>query len=234
MRITLLLLLVSTGLFTSNAQVDNSFYRKLDAFYAQHVSNGKVDYKAIHADQNDLRELVGIIAHSDCMDLNNAGKKAWLINAYNVSVIHGIIKDYPTDSPMNIKGFFDRKIHNLGGEKYSLNDIEKGVLYKQFPDSRLHFALVCAANGCPPLLDKAFRPVSVDKQLQEVTLLALRDDNFVRLRDNSTVVELPKIFEWYASDFPNLKSYLNRNSGGRIPDDVTLTYYDYDWSLNQR
>ena len=49
--------------------------------------------------------------------------KAFWINAYNLAVLKGILDVYPTTSPLDTKGFFDKKKFNLGGLSLTLNDI---------------------------------------------------------------------------------------------------------------
>ena len=70
---------------------------------------------------------------------------------------------------MKIRGFFDGIKHTVMGEEVTLNQLEKGLLYPQFPDPRLHFVLVCAAKGCPPLDNCAYQPEKLDDQLTKRT-----------------------------------------------------------------
>ena len=233
MRIALSLFCLLTLMLSSTAQSASEVATEITRFYKSYTRAGAVDYAAISQNPEALRDLTNSIAHADVAVMKGNEKKAFLINAYNISVIDGVMKHYPVDSPMDIKGFFDSKRHVVGGEKYSLNELEKQVLYKLYPDERLHFALVCAARGCPPLYSRAFTAAGLEKQLDQVTATALKNNKFIRYDKEQNAVLLPKIFEWYMEDFGELGEYLFRKTGGRIPAGVEIDFYEYDWSLNQ-
>jgi hypothetical protein len=47
--------------------------------------------------------------------------------------------------------FFQRRRHIAGGKPVSLDDIEHEVLRARFREPRIHFAINCGSNGCPPM-----------------------------------------------------------------------------------
>ncbi|MBK8705831.1 MAG: DUF547 domain-containing protein [Saprospiraceae bacterium] len=96
---------------------------------------------------------------------------AFWINVYNVFTIKLIADNYPLKSIMNLDGgkTWDVERIKIGGELYSLNQIENEIIRPQFKDPRIHFALNCAAKSCPPLYDKAYLPSQLDQQLDERT-----------------------------------------------------------------
>ena len=73
---------------------------------------------------NDMDDLIKIIANADIESMKDQERKAFLINAYNISVIKGLVDSWPIDNPLNIEGFFEKEKHNIGGEKITLNEIE--------------------------------------------------------------------------------------------------------------
>ncbi|PIU61433.1 MAG: hypothetical protein COS85_21025 [Armatimonadetes bacterium CG07_land_8_20_14_0_80_59_28] len=87
----------------------------------------------------------------------------------------GVLRRYPIKSVMNDKAFFSGKEHVIGGKAYFLNDIEKGILREKFKDQRIHFALVCASGGCPPLQSKAFTASGLDSRLDAAAKAFIAD-----------------------------------------------------------
>ena len=97
-------------------------------------------------------------------------RMAALINAYNALALWGILQEYPTVSIQvhNREGacyrIFDDLEVCIGGEFLSLNSIEHGVL-RPLGDFRIHFAIVCAARGCPKLRNEAYVAERLEDQL---------------------------------------------------------------------
>src|SRR5262249_56655108 len=85
---------------------------------------------------------------------------AYWINAYNAFVLAAVMEEYPVRSVWKVHDgqFFVRARHRAGGVLLSLNDIEHRILRGRFREPRIHFALNCASNGCPPLRPQAYPP----------------------------------------------------------------------------
>lgn len=223
--------LITTSFF---AQSPDTFINEADAFFKEYVSNGRVNYKAIQSNPDKLNTLVALGKDVRVTSADAKNYQAFWINAYNVHVIDGIIANYPTKSPLNIKGFFDKTTRDVGGKNITLNDIENKLLRAKFPqEARFHFALVCAGLGCPPIISEAYTPNSLEKQLQRQTVKALNDANFVRVKGSK--VQLSQIFEWYKGDFTqggNEVDYINKYRKEALPEKSRVSYYSYDWTLN--
>lgn len=231
------LLIVFLFATMSNAQDLNTFFTKADTFFQTYVSNGKVNYKTINKDETLLNEVLKIAADIsvEVSDTNNY--QAFWINAYNISVIKGIIDNYPTQSPLDHKGFFDKTKYSLGGKSITLNAIEHKLLRAQFNDARFHFVLVCGAVGCPPLIDKAYMPNTLNEQLETQTRIAI-NGTFLKVNTKKKRVEVSEIMKWYKEDFTmNGKSeidFINSYRTEKIPDNFKLSYFSYNWNLNKQ
>jgi len=216
------------------AQSTSEFFKSADAFFKTNVKNGKVAYSKINDNPEALNALVDL-ASSVSVSKNDAKTyQAFWINAYNVSVIKGIIDNYPIKSPLDKPGFFDKTKHKISGESITLNDIENKKLRAQFGDARFHFVLVCGAVGCPPLIDKAYLPNTLEAQLQKQTEIALNNSSFIKVKKNK--VELSEIFKWYQGDFVKNGSeidYINSFRTEKIPSKSKVSYYSYNWNLNK-
>ncbi len=217
------------------SQGTEDFFIQADAFFKTYVSDGRVNYSEIKKDPSSLDQLLDMASSISISKDQAKEYQAFYINAYNLAVIKGIVNAYPVKSPLDIKGFFDKTTYHLGGKETTLNDLENKILRKNFPEeARFHFVLVCAGLGCPPIIAEAYTPKTLEKQLQRQTVKALNDPDFIKVKGNK--VQLSQIFEWYKEDFTRNGSeidYINTFRKEKIPEGVKVSYYPYDWSLNQ-
>lgn len=201
----------------------------------RHVNDsGKVDYKGFKKDKPALNVYLQALAANPPADAwSRADKMAYWINAYNAFTIDLILDNYPVSSILNLDGgkTWDVKRIALGGKKYSLNQIENEILRPQFKDPRIHFALNCAARSCPPLYNKAFTAKNLERALEQRTRQFINDANRNTLTAEKALVS--KIFEWYATDFGDLKSFLNQYAAVKLNDNATITFREYNWDLNE-
>ena len=104
----------------------------------------------------------------DLGSLDSSARTAFFINVYNVLCVHGQVVHGPPSSVLARRTFFKRTRYTIGLFSYSLDDIEHGILrcnignhmeeddprLAYMPDSRdprIHFALNCGAESCPPI-----------------------------------------------------------------------------------
>lgn len=232
----IILTLVVVFSFNSITQAFNNdeFYLKADTFFKMHVKSGLVDYNAITANPADLESLIKMIEQAEVATSGSKDYQAFYINAYNLQVINGIVT-YNLKSPLDKTGFFDKIKVTVAGEKLTLNDIENKKLRAVVKDARFHFVLVCGALGCPPLINKAYKPDLLENQLETQTKKAINNDQFIRVNKNKVAVS--QIFEWYKVDFTtNGSTILKFISGYRkqpLPEKVKLSYYSYNWKVNK-
>lgn len=233
-HLLILLAFLFGGILTLKAQVKN-FTTKTDAFLKQYVSQGFVNYKEIKKQPAQLMNLVNIIGNINFNSLKGNEQKAALINAYNILVIKAVVDAYPINSPLDVKGFFTEKKYKVGSELMSLDFLEKEFLYKNHPDARLHFALVCAATGCPKLSSMVYRTDILDKQLEMQTRKTLNNPNFIRQKGDTVL--LSEIFKWYKNHFEtesdNVITFINNYRSIDIDAGKNVDYYTYVWQLNE-
>ena len=238
MKFRILAFLLVTFSLTSISQKSqlDLFFQKTDIFMSMNVNNGKVDYAGLKDNTASLNELIELLKKTEAKDVTEKNyQKAYLINAYNLFVIQGVVKNYPVSSPMQIPGFFKGIKYELGDfGKVTLNELENKLIRKVYNDPRVHFVLVCGGLGCPPIIDEAYLPSKLETQLEIQTKKALNDDSFIRVKENEVL--LSEIFKWYPDDFRNKGqdevNYINKFRTEKIPDKSKIGYYPYDWSLN--
>lgn len=206
-----------------------------DVLLQQAVSEtGKVNYKTFKNNKAALESYLKTLRDNPPQDQwSRTEKMAYWINAYNAFTIDLIVDNYPLASILKLDGgkTWDVKRIALGDKKYSLNQIENDILRPQYKDARIHFALNCAAKSCPPLHNRAFTAENLE------TTLEARTKNFLRNPKYNTVATskaaLSKIFEWYAADFGDLPSFVNRYVQVPLKSGGAIEYLEYDWDLNE-
>ena len=227
-------MVISIPMFSQDV---NKFFENADMFFKENVSNGKVAYSKINSDQETLNKLLEIAKSVSVYKEDANTYQAFWINAYNLSVIKGIIDNYPTKSPLDNVGFFDKITYSLAGKQITLNDIEHKLLRAQFNDARFHFVLVCGAIGCPPLINKAYFPNILEAQLETQTKIAL-NGSFLKVNIKKKSVEGSEILKWYTEDITmdgkTEIDFINKYRTEIIPKNFKLTYFTYNWNLNKQ
>lgn len=207
----------------------------LDSLLQKYVSEtGQVNYKGLKADKAALYAYCQLLSDNPVQDdWTREEKMAYWINAYNAFTLRLVADNYPTKSILNFDGgkTWDVKRIRIGDKKYSLNQIENDILRPQFKDPRIHFAINCAAKSCPPLWNRAYVPQTLDSTLDARTRAFINDPKFNAV--GATKASVSKIFEWYAADFGDLKSYLNVFLNSPLKSNATVTFREYDWALNE-
>lgn len=236
-RIFLFLILTfSLGTTHLSGQETKTFFHRTNEFLSENVKGGKVDYKGIHSDPTQLNELMSLMSIVNVSSVNKKEYQAFWVNAYNISVIKGIIDNYPLNSPLDVNGFFDKTSYSIAGTNITLNEIENDILRKKFKDARFHFVLVCGARGCPPIIARAYTAENLEQLLEKQTIKALNNSSFIKVSGNE--VALSEIFKWYKEDFVDNESseidFINKYRNEKISVGANISYYPYDWRLNSR
>ncbi|PHK98805.1 hypothetical protein CGL56_10100 [Neolewinella marina] len=198
----------------------------------RHVSaGGKVDYRGLLEHRDRLETYLDLLA-KDAPDARwtREERLAYWINAYNAFTIQLILNNWPVKSIRDLDEPWDRKFIKLEGKAYSLNQIEHEIIRPEFREPRIHFALVCAALSCPPLANQAYTPANLERMLEERTRSFINDEKFNVTQE--AVVRVSPLFDWYADDFGDPKTFLNRYLVIDIPPRKELHFLDYDWELN--
>ena len=207
-----------------------------DDLLQKHVSEkGKVDYRGWQKDMNQLNAYLEMLAqHTPNKSWGRNEKVAYWINAYNAFTVKLILDNYPLRSIRDLDNgaVWDREWIKLGGQTYSLNQIEHEILRKRYPDPRIHFAVNCAATSCPPLLSRAYTAEKLEMQLEQQTKAFITNETYNKLGRKEVIVS--KIFDWYREDFGSLISFLNQYTDVPINANASVQYREYDWALNKQ
>ena len=218
-----------------------------DQVLQEHVDeNGRVNYTKLKANPEKLEAYLDLLAVAKPTKWSYNEQLTFWINAYNAIVIKGVIDHYPTTSVRRVKlfrGFFYRLKFQVAGKTYTPNQIEHGILREEFPDPRVHFAIVCASFSCPPIGNRAFSAETIEERLETLTFNFISNPEQVRIDRTKRRLYLSKIFKWYDDDFKEgyegvtdfLADYLPPEDAEFLESaDVEFQYLNYDWTLNDQ
>lgn len=207
--------------------------------------DGWVDYEGLRRDPSDLDQYIETLAAAPFDDLGRDEKLAFLINAYNAFTLRLILDYYPLQSIRDIpadKRWIDVR-WRVGSRTWSLEQIEHEQIRPKFVEPRIHFALVCAAVGCPPLRNEAYTGDKLDQQLTGQLEYAHRHERWFRFEPDLGRVYLTSLYNWYAGDFEQAAGSALRFAARYAPDlkaaidadkSPSVAFLDYDWSLNSK
>ncbi len=252
------LLFVTPGM--TLASFDHSVWQQLLSRAVVAIENGNqtaVDYALLAGDRQQLLgylQQTGNVTRQEFDGWSLDAQLAFLINVYNAWTVESILREWPDIDSIRDIGFLPnaawrRRIVQLFGRQVSLDNVEHDMIrgWDRYQEPRIHFAVNCAAIGCPPLRAEAYTGEKLQQQLEDNTRRFLSDStrNYVE----GDTLYLSRIFDWYAEDFEQgwggADSVLEfvRLYGGSISaksedrpwqseDDLTIRYLDYDWGLN--
>jgi len=217
-----------------------------DQLVKTHVkANGLVDYKGFIREKPKLESYLKLLSENapDRSKWSKNEQLAYWINAYNAYTVKLIVDFYPTKSIRDlgpklkiplIKDVWHYKFFKIAGVDMSLDEVEHGILRKEFDEPRIHFAINCASISCPPLLNEAFVADKLEAQLTKVTVAFINDP--VRNKLGTQSVQLSSIFSWFTGDFTKkgtLIEFLNKYSKVKIAPNAKVSFLDYNWNLNE-
>jgi hypothetical protein len=223
------------------------------------------DYAALAAsrERGHLAVCLAQLETFDPKQVRIAAQMAFWINVFNA----GVLRDAPelelAGGERNIEAFFERPRLRIFGQPFSLDEIYHGLLRGNVPahgrlhapmrrddprlaympivlDERLHFALFRGSRSSPAF--RVFEGGKLDLQLEEAAALYVR--RMARVERDGSVVAVPKLLQWYATDFGGESGVLefvlrrlddasferaDRNIGR-----IKLRYGAFDWTLNRR
>ena len=227
-------------------RVDHS---ALDEILKGHVnSSGGVDYAGLKADPEPLRGYIASLEKAPFDELGRNEKLALLINAYNAFTLELIIENLD-EGIHSIRDIPSRKRWddvrwNVGGKIYSLNQIEHDQIRPRFREPNIHFALVCAAVGCPPLRKEAYSGSRIDEQLNDqAQTVHTNGSRWFQFDADSRVLRLTSLYQWYAKDFKQVSGSVVSHAAkysAELADFIgeggqpKVKWLDYDWSLNSQ
>ncbi len=243
--------LISTDLEQSGSESDIS-HQAWDAFLQSYSELGddgivRVNYAGVSdADKQSLDAYIDSLEAQDISRFTRDAQLAYWLNLYNAVTVAVILEHYPVDSIRDISsglldfGPWDEKRVVANGRELSLHDIENGIVRPLWPDEpRSHYALNCAALGCPNLAQTAYTAQNIQPRLQEFAVQFVNHPRGVSV-DEDGKLTVSKIYSWYRGDFggsdaailEHIREYAAPELQAALAQSTKIDRYEYDWALN--
>lgn len=233
----------------STARVEHAVWDGLLARYVVPGSDGinRFRYAAVTGEDRqtltaDLDRLAGVLVRA----LNRAEQMAYWINLYNELTVKIVLDHYPVKSIHDIAispglfaaGPWGRKLITIEGQAVSLDDIEHRILRPIWRDPRVHYAVNCAALGCPNLARRAYDAQGLETMLEVAARAYVNHPRGSNVVDGKLVVS--SIYIWFKDDFGgddagvirHLERYAEPALARRLSLITQIDADHYDWRLN--
>jgi len=236
------------------------------------VGDGKLDYTSMRQ-STEYDKFSASTAELHVADFDRASRSerlAALINVYNTLIIHALCERKAPSSFLDTMFFFNSIKYNVGGHTLTAAELEDGVLRNNSPnpapfskrpfgsddprkklcitpiDTRIHFALNCGAQSCPPI--STYRFSNLEEGLSGAASSYLSSE--VVADESTGVVTVSKLFKYFMSDFggskesvlrsvssllpanSSTKSAIDRMVYSRSSSGIKLQFKPYDWTFN--
>jgi hypothetical protein len=207
------------------------------------TEEGYVDYAGFKSDESELDSYLETLQKHppNASVWSKEEQISYWINVYNAFTVKLILDHYPVASIKDIAGGipfvntpWDIKFIEIGGETYDLNNVEHGILRKQFNEPLIHVAVNCASVSCPRLRNEAFEAERLTDQLKDQASYFINRSGKNQISENA--LQLSKILKWYGGDFDDrygsAEGFVRAFAKQAIADEVEIDFLEYNWDLN--
>jgi Protein of unknown function, DUF547 len=191
---------------------------------------------------------LGAVTEGEYRDFSRDQQLVFLVNAYNAFTIQQVLEVYPIGSIQEIEfeagvDAWNKKKHRLIGKVISLNQLENEWIRPWFKEPLIHFALNCAAIGCPGL--RWYSAAGFTAQATEAARIFLNDSRRTVFDSKARTFKISELFDWYKDDFiaasGSVAAYLAQFIQARSEIDalskagtLKVELLPYDWALNEK
>ena len=232
---------------------DQALYNPWARVLAGYVDEeGLVDYTGLGGEgYDDLKTFITTIGSTDPSGLSETERLAFWINAYNAITVYQVVQRYPIESVREVGillgfvgGFFKQE-YRVANQERTLDNIEHDILRPTYNDPRVHWALVCAAFGCPRLLRRPYVATDLDPMLTELSFEFMASPRALHIDDDNVILWVTSYFDWYGGDFEVKAGSIIDYILAHAPTDkaawirehrdaMQVEFIDYDWTLNDQ
>jgi hypothetical protein len=233
----------------AGAAIDHGAWRD---FLERHLVRGedgvnRIDYGAVSGEDRALLEAyLEQLAAVPISTFARPQQMAYWINLYNALTVQVVLDHYPVASIRDIRispGWFSigpwgKKLVTVEGEALSLDDIEHRILRPIWRDPRIHYAVNCAAIGCPNLQPEPFEAGRLDEQLSAAGIEFVNGGRGLWIERRG--LRVSSIYHWFREDFgaddgaviAHLRSFARPELAARLEGITGIAGHRYDWRLN--
>lgn len=219
------------------------------AFLQRYLKSGadginRIDYRQALEAKAGLAAHIGELAAVRVTGLTRDTQRAYWVNLYNALTVVTVMDHYPVDSirDIDISGLFANgpwgaELVQVEGIRLSLDDIEHRILRPIWRDPRLHYAVNCAAVGCPNLQPEPFAAERMEAQLEAAARAFVNHPRGARVEAGALTVS--SLYDWYEADFggsdrsvlAHLRHYAEPPLARRLAGIERIAGHAYDWTL---
>ncbi len=226
-----------------------------DTFLSRNVEINNLDPTLIRydgvsgSDRALLDTYLDQLAAVQIRQFSKPEQMAFWINLYNALTVKVILNHFPVRSIRDVDispGFFSngpwgKKLLAVEGEMLSLDDIEHRILRPIWQDPRIHYAVNCAALGCPMLMPRAFEAKDLEEDLNQNAIAFANSERGAMIdADDPGKIRVSSIFEWFKVDFGGTdRAVLDHIAAFAVPERASALMNAkridddfYDWTLN--
>jgi hypothetical protein len=208
------------------------------------VQNGQVDYRALHQHPEALNRYLDDLASVSERTFNGwdiPHRLSYLINLHNATVLKMVADRYPVRSFKRVAGWFGdpftKPAVRLFGNRITLTILRDNIMRRHYAEPAIHFGLVPAARGAPPLREEPYVPDRLYEQLDDQLKRFLADEHNNHVDRVHGRLQLSPIFRWYKADFEwrakSVENYLRPHLAiSGQTQEFSVRYRSYDWALN--
>ncbi len=175
-------------------------------FLEKVVQDGLVDYATASLEASTLEEYLAEVArvspdsHPHLFP-TEPDRLAYWINAHNACAIRGVLRFNRPPTFKDIDHRFDSDTkYVLGGHDLSLNQIA-AIAYRKFTDARVHFALVRARRGGPPLAKDPWDAADLEDRLEAAAKAFVADPRHIDWKAPSLKAGFSRVILDFRGDF---------------------------------
>ncbi|MEO1191732.1 MAG: DUF547 domain-containing protein [Pseudomonadota bacterium] len=206
----------------------------------------RIDYKGAQAAMSGLQSYLEELSAVPVSQLNRDEQFAYWANLYNALTVVTILSHYPVETIRDIdisdglfaNGPWGAELVTVEGQPLTLDDIEHRIMRPIWRDPRVHYAVNCAAVGCPSLLAAPFTAATLDQQLEAGARDFINHPRGARVENGRLYVS--SIYDWFESDFGgsdkgvihHLSQYAKPPLAAQLEGITRISGDDYDWDLN--
>ena len=198
------------------------------------------------ADRAALSSYIQSLGATTVSGLGRDEQFAFWVNLYNALTVRVVLDHYPVDTIRDIdispglfaNGPWGAELTTVEGTSVTLDDIEHRILRPIWQDPRIHYAVNCAALGCPNLQPQAFTGANLETLLDAGARSYVNHPRGAALTGDRLVVS--SIYVWFIEDFgdsdagviSHLRRYAEPALSRALVGMDAISDDRYDWDLN--
>jgi hypothetical protein len=208
-------------------------------------------WKASAPDMAALNAWIEAAAATRPSTMGRAEAFAHWANLYNALTLRVVLDRHPVRSIRDIRstgvgldprawfGPWRTRLVTVEGRALSLDDIEHTIMRPTFRDPRVHYAVNCAALGCPNLRPRPWAAATLEADLDAAASAFVNHPRGVAVLADGRL-KVSSIYRWFSEDFgandEGVVAHLRRHAApalaARLAPGTRIAEDSYDWSLN--